>query len=128
MLTTTDGNAYIVGTVTQLGEFETLVLLAVLHLGDSAYPPAVRTEIERRTTRTVARGAVYVTLDRLESKRLLTSNVIHGLHGLHGSEPARGGRPRRFYRVAPKGVRAVKRALDAVERMRAGLEPVLERS
>jgi DNA-binding PadR family transcriptional regulator len=117
--------------MTQLGEFETLVMLAVLHLGDSAYPPAVRTEIERRTKRTVARGAVYVTLDRLESKRLLTSNVIHGLHGLHGlrgSEAAPGRRPRRVYRVAPKGVRAVKRALDAVEQMRAGLEPVLERS
>jgi DNA-binding PadR family transcriptional regulator len=109
-----------------LGEFETLVLLAVLHLGDDAYPPAVRSEIERRTRRAVARGAVYVTLDRLEAKRLLTSAVIQGSQV--GSNPAGGGRPRRFYHVAPKGLRAVKRALDAVERMRAGLEPVLERS
>src|SRR5690242_10023040 len=56
-----------------LGEFEVLVLLAVLHLADEAYPAAVRAEIERRARRTVARGAVYVTLDRLEAKRLLAS-------------------------------------------------------
>ncbi len=55
-----------------LGEFETLVLLAVLHLGDGAYPPAVRGEIERRAWRRVSRGAVYVTLDRLEAKKLLS--------------------------------------------------------
>jgi DNA-binding PadR family transcriptional regulator len=116
--------------MTPLGEFETLILLAVLHLSDQAYPPAVRNEIERRTGRSVARGAVYVTLDRLEAKRLLTSDIADGLHGLHGldnAEPVRPGRPRRYYRVSPKGVRAVKRALGAVERMRAGLEPILDR-
>jgi DNA-binding PadR family transcriptional regulator len=104
-----------------LGEFETLVLLAVLHLGDEAYPPAVRAEIERRTRRPVARGAVYVTLDRLEAKR-------HLAHGLHGAQFPRTGRPRRSYRVTPKGVKAVKRAIEVVERMRAGLEPLLERA
>ena len=113
--------------MTALGEFETLILLAVLHVGDQAYPPAVRREIERRTGRAVARGAVYVTLDRLETKRLLTSDVVHGLHGLPESEAVRAGRPRRYYRVSPKGVRAVQRAIEAVERMRAGLEPILER-
>ena len=64
--------------MTPLGEFEVLVLLAVLHLGDEAYPPAVRAEIERRARRAVARGAVYVTLDRLEAKKLLGSRLADG--------------------------------------------------
>ena len=101
-----------------LGEFETLVLLAVLHLGDAAYPPAVRSEIERRAGRPVSRGAVYVTLDRLEAKKLVTSR-------LGEDDPAQVTRPRRYYRAAPKGLRALRRALHAVERMRIGLEPLL---
>jgi PadR family transcriptional regulator, regulatory protein PadR len=94
-----------------LGEFEMLVLMAVLRLGDAAYPPAVRGEIAQRTGRAVSRGAVYITLDRLETKRLLASRLDAGAPG----------RPRRYYRIAPRGVSAVRRALDAVERMRAGL-------
>lgn len=101
-----------------LGEFEVLVLLAVLHLGDEAWPPAIRGEIERRARRAVSRGAVYVTLDRLEAKGLLASDTRAD------TEP-QPGRPRRAYRVSARGVRAVKRALAAVERMRAGLEPLL---
>jgi PadR family transcriptional regulator, regulatory protein PadR len=101
-----------------LGEFETLVLLAVLHLGDAAYPPAVRSEIERRTRRPVSRGAVYVTLDRLEAKKLLTSR-------LGEEDSGRITRPRRYYQTTSKGVRAVRRTLHAVERMRLGLEPLL---
>jgi PadR family transcriptional regulator PadR len=104
--------------MTQLGEFEVLILLAVLHLGDAAYPPAVRAEIERRARRPVARGAVYVTLDRLEAKRLLVSALEEG----------GGGRARRYYRASAKGVRALRRALAAVERMRTGLEPILDQS
>ena len=101
-----------------LGEFETLVLLAVLHLGDAAYPPSVRSEIERRAQRPVSRGAVYVTLDRLEAKKLLISRVGR-------DAPNQITRPRRYYQITPKGVRAVRRALHAVERMRIGLEPLL---
>jgi DNA-binding PadR family transcriptional regulator len=100
-----------------LGEFEVLILLAVLRLGDDAVPPAVREEIEQRARRDVQRGAVYVTLDRLEAKGLLTSRLDDGNRGT--------GRPRRFYRVSPRGLRAVRRALGAVERMRTGLEPLL---
>lgn len=100
-----------------LGEFEVLILLAVLHLGDDAYPPAVRAEIERRARREVARGAVYVTLDRLEAKGLLASRLAE-----RGAERSR---PRRAYRVCAKGLKAVRRALAAVERMRMGLEPLL---
>jgi DNA-binding PadR family transcriptional regulator len=106
--------------VTALGEFEALILMAVLHLGGDAYPPAVRSEIERRARRPVARGAVYVTLDRLEAKRLLGSTV--------DADQQAPGRPRRRYRVSPRGLRALRRALAAVERMRAGLEPLLDES
>ena len=102
-----------------LGEFEMLVLMAVLHLGERAYPPAIRREIEGRGRRPVARGAVYITLDRLEEKGLLSSRLEDvGEYG--------GGRPRRYYRVPAKGLRAVKRAVSTVERMRAGLEPQLD--
>jgi DNA-binding PadR family transcriptional regulator len=99
-----------------LGELETFVLLAVLHLRDGAYPPAIRAEIERRAGRLVARGAVYVTLDRLEAKRLLVPRA----------DADAGGRPRRCFRVTPKGLRAVRRAVTAVERMRGGLELSLD--
>ena len=104
-----------------LGEFEVVVLLAVLHLGDIAYPPSIRTEIERRARRAVARGAVYVTLDRLESKGLLASRDSDD--GVEG-----GGRPRRYFRVSAKGLRAVRQSLAVVERMRSGLEPLLDES
>lgn len=99
-----------------IGEFELLLLMAVLRLGQNAYAPAVRDELERRTGRAVARGAVYITLDRLETKGLVTSRM---------GDVDGAARPRRFYQVAPKGVRAVKRALAAVEVMRQGLEPLL---
>jgi PadR family transcriptional regulator PadR len=118
LLTSPSDDAYIVGIVPQLlGEFEVLILLAVLRQSDDAYPPAVRSEIERRAGRAVQRGAVYVTLDRLESKGLLTSRVE--------SAGAESGRPRRSYRISPRGLRALRRALHAVEQMRAGLEPLL---
>lgn len=105
-----------VGVSVPLGEFEVLILMAVLRLDDQASPPSVRTEIETRARRQVQRGAVYVTLDRLEAKGLLTSRAV---------DLPDSGRPRRFYRVSPRGVRAVRRALAAVERMRDGLEPLL---
>ncbi len=116
MLTSAALAAYTV-SMTALGEFEVFILLAVLHLGEDAYPPAVRAEIERRARRPVARGAVYVTLDRLEAKKLLSSRVADD-----------SGRVRRCYRVSPKGLRAVRQALSAVERMRQGLEPLLNES
>ncbi len=105
-------------TALPLGEFEVLILLAVLHLGEAASAPAVREEIERRTGRRVARGAVYVTLDRLEAKKLLSSRLERGT-------AERGGRPRRSYRVSSAGLASVRRAVATVNRMRAGLEPLL---
>ena len=98
-----------------LGVLEEQVLVAVLFTRDEAYGMHVRREIERVAGRELAIGAVYATLDRLEAKGLLTSRV----------EAPDRGRPRRFYRVSPRGVRAVRRALAEVERMRDGLDPLL---
>ena len=98
------------------GEFEQLVLLAVLRLGDDAYAVPVRREIEERAGRPPARGAVYVTLERLEEKGYLESWL---------GEPVaeRGGRPRRYYRVRPAGVRALEESWTALRRMWQGLKP-----
>lgn len=100
----------------KLGDFEQLVLLAVLRVGDEAYAVPVRQEIERRTGRAVARGAVYVTLERLEEKRLLTSS-------LGDPTPERGGRAKRFYRVSPQGVATLESSWRGLKRLWAGLEP-----
>src|SRR5688500_1151222 len=97
-----------------LGEFEQLVLLAVLHLEDEAYAVPIRVEIERRTGRPVSRGAIYVTLSRLSGKGYLESR-------LGDPTPERGGRAKRLYRAKPVAVAALKRSLAALDRMRAGL-------
>ena len=98
-----------------LGEFELIVLLAVLQLGDDAYGVPVRGEIVRRTGRDVARGAVYITLDRLTRKGYLRS-------WLAGATAERGGRPKRYFAITAKGSRALRESLRALERMREGLE------
>jgi DNA-binding PadR family transcriptional regulator len=103
-----------------LGEFEVAVLMAVMHLGDAAVGSAVRDDIAKRTGRAVARGAVYVTLDRLESKGLLGSR-------LDDAAPERGGHRRRYFKVTAMGLKRVRHALAMVERMRAGLEPILDK-
>lgn len=95
------------GRVTFAGEFEQVVLLAVLHLGDEAYGASIRREIEERGGRTVTIGAAYATLDRLVDKGYLKSREA----------PAgdRGGHPRRFFSVTAAGVAALEdvRALQA---------------
>ena len=104
-----------------LGEFEIIVLLAALRLRHEATGSRVRDEIERQTSRRIARGAVYVTLDRLESKGLVKSRQLPGT-------PERGGRPTRVYLVQPQGVRGVETFLTAIERMRSGLNLAVDRS
>jgi DNA-binding PadR family transcriptional regulator len=104
-----------------LGEFEQLLLLAVLRLGEEAYGVTVRREIERRTGRSVSLGAIYPTMDRLEEKGLLTSCM---------GEPTgeRGGRSRRYFTVLPAGVEALHRARATFLAMWEGLEPDPESS
>lgn len=101
-----------------LGEFEVVVLLAVLHLGDAAFGSAIRDEIERRSRRRVSRGAVYITLDRLEDKGLLASKLA-------GASDSRGGRPKRFFSVTATGLKGVKHSVRMLARMQKGLEPLL---
>lgn len=104
-----------------LGEFEQLVLLAIVHQDDDAYGVTIRREIERRTRRAVTVGALYTALDRLEVKGLLTSTM---------SLPTRerGGRSKRFFKVTRAGQKALVRSRDTMTRMWAGLQPDLSRS
>src|SRR5262245_3353074 len=99
-----------------LGEFEQLVLLAVMRLEEGAYAVPIREEIEQRTGRPAARGAVYITLDRLEQKGYLESHLADAL-------PERGGRPRRYYQVRAAGVRALEQSWRALRSMWEGIEP-----
>lgn len=101
-----------------LGEFEVVVLMAVLHRAGDAFGTSVCESIAARTGRTVSRGAVYVTLDRLEDKGLLASR-------LDDATPSRGGRRKRLFRVTPAGLRAVKRSVATIASMHDGLEPLL---
>ena len=98
-----------------LGEFEHIIVLAVLRLDDQAYGVTVRQEIEVRIQREVSIGAVYATLDRLETKGYVKSH--------HGDPtPERGGRSKRFFRVTTKGVAAVNRTQRALQSMAEGLD------
>jgi DNA-binding PadR family transcriptional regulator len=97
-----------------VGEFELLVLLAVLRLKDEAYAISVREAIETRTGRRVPRGSVYITLDRLTRKGCLREVQVAG-----GAE--RGGRPKRVFTATRSGKAAVRDALAGLTRMRQGL-------
>jgi DNA-binding PadR family transcriptional regulator len=98
-----------------LGEFEMLVLLAILQAGDEAYGSTILDQVQRRGGRSVKRGALYVTLDRLDAKGYVASRTDDG-------PPARGGRPRRYYTVRPVGLALLRRSLESLGRMREGLE------
>ncbi len=104
---------------TYLGEFEQLLLLAVVHLDEDAYGTRIRETIERRTGRTVSPGAIYTALDRLERRKLVTSS-------LGDPTPERGGKRKRYYRLQPAGVALLRRSQDALGRMARGLKPKLE--
>src|SRR4051812_3212165 len=99
-----------------LGEFEEMVLLAIVHLQDDAYAIPIVDEIERRTGRSVARAAVYITLRRLEDKGLLSSWKGEPV-------PERGGKSRRYVKLEPPGAKALREARSATDRMWRGLDP-----
>ena len=102
-----------------LGEFEQIVLLAILRLQDRAYAVPLREEIQVRTGRRVARGALYTALDRLEQKRCLRSRM---------SEPMaeRGGRSRRYFTVTQSGLAEIRNWRRSMLRLWQGLEGRLE--
>lgn len=104
-----------------LGEFEQVVLLAILRLQKvGAYGVSIREEIASCTKRDPAPGAIYTTLDRLEKKGMVGSSA-------GDPTPERGGRQKRYYRVTAEGVRLLKRARSDFQRLSEGLT-VLERS
>ena len=96
------------------GGFEQLVMLAVARLGDGAYGMTVRRSLVERTGRSVSLGAVYSTLDRLETKGYLKSSESAG-----GAE--REGRARRFFKLTSAGLRALNEGIAALDRMRDGV-------
>jgi len=104
-----------------LGEFEKLVMLALLHLGDGAYGATIVQELEARTGRVVSAGAVYVALRRLEQKDLVASR-------LGEASPRRGGRPKRFFMVTTQGLEALRRAQEDWAAMTKGLDETLGRA
>lgn len=90
-----------------LGEFEQMVLLACLRLGEGAYTMAVAEEIEAITGREASHAAVYVALRRLEKKAMVESS-------LGTATPERGGRPKRFFRVLPAAMEPLRESRDAL--------------
>jgi DNA-binding PadR family transcriptional regulator len=104
--------------VSTLGEFEQVVLLAILRLADDAYAVTIRDEILRCTGRDVSRGSVYITLDRLETKGYLRSRLAD-------STPERGGRAKRYYALRPRAVEALREGRRALVALWRGLESVL---
>lgn len=103
-----------------LGEFEQLVLLAILRLEDDAYGATIRRLIEDATSRDVSIGAIYTTLERLHDKGYVTPHV---------GEPTgeRGGRRRKIYTLTAAGETALARAYESFTNMARGLRPRLLR-
>lgn len=100
------------------GEFEQLVLLAILQLNSEAYGPSISERLEEKAGRRVSRGALYSSLDRLQQKGLIRWEI-------EAATSTRGGHPKRLFEVTPAGVKAMKTARSAFERLSAGLEKVL---
>ncbi len=102
------------------GEFEQMVLLAVLRLDDEAFALGVLRELDHRVGRRVSRGALYKTLERLEGKEFLEWDVEE-------ATPDRGGHPRRRFNVTPEGITALRASRDALYQLWQGLDTVLGR-
>lgn len=103
-----------------VGEFEHLVLLALVRLGNGAYGASIRREIRERTGRDAAVGTVYMALARLEQKKMIVSYAGN-------PTPQRGGRRRRHYLIDSEGQKALGRAYRAFAAMADGIEPDLAR-
>ena len=98
-----------------LGEFEQIVLLALLGLGNEAYVVPIIAAIEERTGKKHSHAAVYVALTRLEDKGLVTSRLAD-------ATPERGGRAKRYFTAQPEGIRLLYEARDALLAMWDGVE------
>ena len=106
---------------TDLGDLEHLVLLAILRLGKDAYGIPILDEVSARSGRDVSRATVYVALKRLEQKGLVTSR-------LGDSTPERGGRAKRFFRIKPSGLKALRESRAMFLSLWQDYETVLDRA
>ena len=97
-----------------LTDFELMILLAILRVGDEAYGVPIAREIETTGARSVILGAVYAALDRLETNGLVASSVGE-------PTPERGGRAKKFFRVTPDGLRAVRQAQQSLTSLWSGI-------
>ncbi len=104
-----------------LGEFEQSLLLAIVHLGENAYGVTIRQEIEARTGREVAVGALYTSLARLERKGYVRSTMSD-------PTPQRGGRSKRHFTLKAAGAAALRQSRARLEQMWDGLRPDLRRT
>jgi DNA-binding PadR family transcriptional regulator len=102
-----------------LGEFEQMVLLSILQLREGAYAVAILRKLDERAGRSVSRGALYKTLERLEKKGFLE-------WGMEEGAPERGGHPRRSFTVTARGVAALQESRLALNRLWEGLDSVFE--
>ena len=102
-----------------IGEFEQLVLLTLMRLQPNAYALPLRQELMRLTKRSVSRGALYKTLDRLEQKALLSWDI-------EDQVPKRGGHPRRRFRVTQRGIEALQTSRKILLELWSGLEKTLD--
>lgn len=98
-----------------IGEFEQLILMALIRLGAEAYGVNVRAEIESRTRRTISPGALYTALDRLERRGFVSSR-------LSAPTPERGGKRKRLYALQPAGERELARVYESLRLMAGGME------
>jgi DNA-binding PadR family transcriptional regulator len=101
-----------------LGEFEQVILFALLQLGDDAYGVAIREMIEDRTGRAVSAGAIYTALGRLEERGLVRSRT-------EAPQEGRMGRPRKYYELRREGARALKDSYSTIQSMSGGVIPKL---
>jgi PadR family transcriptional regulator, regulatory protein PadR len=101
-----------------LTDFELMILLSILRVGDEAYGVPIAREMETTGGRTVVLSAVYAALERLEENGLVSSS-------LGAPTPERGGRAKRFFRVTPAGLKSVRQARRALTQLWTGL-PQLE--
>ena len=103
-----------------VGELEQQILLIVLRLGDDAYANPIGEMLTVAARRRVGRGALYTALERLETKKCLRSTMSDPL-------PERGGRSRRYYRLTPAGLAALRESRDAWLALWKGVESLLEK-
>ena len=106
---------------THLGEFEQVLLYALVQLDGDAYGGRIRELIEARTGRSVSPGAIYTALDRMEQRGLVSSS-------LGEATAQRGGKRKRYYRIEPAGAELLRQSHEALSKMARGLAPKLRTS